>query len=146
MENLIEIYSQFDLFQKSVFGLIGVFVIFSLIKAVFSDIIKNTLFELIVEIIYTNIPVICFILVFAKMALDSNGNIIAILFCGLGILLEFVLLLILDMQGIRDWIISYKLRKVTRGFEKMVSDKNLYKNYSIILERLDKIVESEDEE
>ena len=146
MESLISTYSQFDLFQKSMFWLIGVFAILGLIKAVFSDIIKNTLFELIVEIIYTNIPVICFILFFAKMALDSNGNIIAILFCAIGILLEVVLLLIFDMQGIRRWIISYKLRKVTRRFEKMLSDKNLYKNYSIILERLDKIVESEGEE
>ena len=111
MESLISTYSQFDLFQKSVFWLIGVFVIFGLIKAVFSDIIEDSLFEMIVELIYTNIPIICFILFFAKMAIESKGNIIVILCFCLGVLLESLLLITFNIRNIRRWAILHTLKK-----------------------------------
>ena len=107
MEKLIEAYCQLDIFQKSMLWLIGVFAIFGLIKAVFSDIIDDTLFELIVELIYTNIPIICFILFFVKMAIESNGNIIAIICLCLGILLEILLLITFDIRNIKRWVITH---------------------------------------
>lgn len=111
MENLIATYIQFDLFQKTMVWLIGVFVIFGLIKAVFSDIIEDTLFELIVEIIYTNIPIICFILFLAKMTIESKGDIIAIICLCLGILLEALLLITFNIRNIKRWTISHTLKK-----------------------------------
>ena len=119
MENLIATYIQFDLFQKTMFWLISVFAILGLIKAVFSDIIEDTLFELIVEIIYTNIPIICFILFFAKMAIESNGDILAILCLCVGILLETLLLTTFNICKIKRWIISYKLKKEIEKCEKL---------------------------
>ena len=142
MEIFITTYNQLDILSKHILWLVSIFAILGLIKAVFSDIIEDTVFELIVEMMYTNTPILCFILFFAKMALASNGNIIAILYFGLGILLETVLLITVDIRGIRKWIITYKLRKVATEFEKMFPNKNL----SIIFDMLDENVESENKE
>jgi hypothetical protein len=111
MELFITTYNQLDIFSKHILWIVGIFAILGLIKAVFSNIIEDTVFELIVEMIYTNTPIICFILFFAKMALASNGNIIAILCLGLGILLEALLLITFDIRNIKRWTISHTLKK-----------------------------------